>query len=149
MRKTLSVLIVLVLALGMTQVGFAVDKYPSVLIHELDMTSTEMTTESNRATTAALLLIDYMIALGGDASALDTLSVSGYGRIAAYSSCVYVYYLRSDGRYFNLFVAPYTGEISDFGVSVGGPTSTEHVYYYVAMEDIVDAMAAILELVSD
>ena len=145
MKKLLAVILVLVLTMGLLSPAFASTKYDCPSLKELKINSTEWTdTDDDRVTTMAFMLLEYMI-VSNDTAVISTIASSGSGRIAAYGSCIDIYYLRTDGKYFNIFIAPNLGEITDYGV--GGFTgSSSYTYHYVNMSDVISRM---LELLSN
>ncbi len=144
MKKLLAWVLVVVLALGMTSGALAWDDYDSQVLSLLDYTSSELTQNALRPATCAMMLLDYMLA-SGDTDVLSSLSVSGTARLAAYGSCIDVYLECTNGKYLNLFYAPGSEKITNYGERTTSSISSDYTYYHVDMSDVLTTLIELLE----
>ena len=136
----------LVLAFGMISSAFALTKteYDAPDLKNMGINSQEWTsTDDVRVTTAAFMLLEYMI-VSGNYTVVGDVASSGYGRIAAYGTCIDLYYLQNDGKYLNIFVAPNSGKITDWGAGPFDGNTDKYTYYYMDMGQVVSRMFELL-----
>ncbi len=143
MKKVLALVLAVALMLGMTSGALAWEEYDSTLLSALDYSSTEMTKTGVRPATCALILLDYMLATG-ETDVLSSLAASGTARLAAYGACLDVYFECTNGRYRNLFYAPGSEKITDYGEKSITSISDKYTYYRVDMADVLSAMIDLL-----
>ena len=146
MKKLVALFLVLVLACGMnTAMATDYPQYDATMMKSVSETASELTSNSTiRAMTAALILLDYFVAADGT-DILEKVASSGTSYIAAYGSCVDVYYYRTDGKYTNIFYAPGTKKLTDYGISSSKPSSSQYTYYSVGNDDLASSIIDILE----
>ena len=144
MKKFVSIILVIVLMASICSVASAATEYSLTLL-SLDAAkqsaSSWVATSDARELCAALVWCDYILADGN-----NDIALYGTGYIAAYGTCVDIYFPRSSGSgYHNLFLAQDLGHISDYGTSYYGPSSTDYTYYTLSMSGVASMISAVAD----
>lgn len=149
MKKTIAFMLALTICLACVSLASAErgKEYYSSTIKRLDMTSSQMTrNKSNRVSAAALALMELMVNARDGMSIYDDVSASGNCYIAAYGSCLDIYYPSRGGKYLNIFVTPSSGRIKDYGFgSYDG--SSKYTYYKISMSEVWSDMEELIDAV--
>lgn len=150
MKKILATILTVVLLFGCVTCAQAETNFQSTLMSEMNWTSEEWTEKDNRALTAGMFILEFLMQDSDQyEEVLNQLTVNGDGYICCYGSCVDVYLLMMDGRYRNLFFSPQTGVVTDYGIVRSAPSSTKYTYERFSMQEAADCLIEILEMAAE